>query len=374
MKKGYKRLLIFCSVLIIILCLSAFWNNILSGYRMIFFLLVLVVIFDSYFVLERDNKRYFKDLLFETFMFLMLFFIFFYLLGLVVGLARVPSYLTFNGIKNILLPIILFGILRELLRYNLLKKSDGNLICTVVVIVLMILFDLCDDYFVASFATKYSILSFIALVLLPTISRNLSYSYISKRYGYKIVIIYDLVFSLSFYLLPLIPNPNEYIMAIIYLVVPVLYAFRIYSFYMRRKDELIPRDYKKKKLKGIIVPVIIIMAMVYLYSGYFRFYAIAIASGSMEPKIHKGDLVIVDQDIPFENIEIGDVIAYRHEKIIVVHRVVKKIEYGDSYILYTQGDANEHMDDLVIEEDVVIGKVDFKIPYIGSPTVWFSEK
>ena len=163
-------------------------------------------------------------------------------------------------------------------------------------------------------------------------------------------------------------------MAIIYLVVPVLFALRIARFFNRKKDEVLPSDYKKKKLKGIVVPVILIMAMVYLYSGYFRFYAIAIASGSMEDKIHKGDVVIVDQDYNYKDLEIGDVIAYRHEKIIVVHRIAKKVEIGDSYYYYTKGDANNNMDDLVIEEDVFIGKVRYKIPYIGYPTVWFNEE
>ena len=374
MKKGYKRLLIFLSILMIILSFNAFFLNILTKYVMIFFLLVLLVIFDFYLVLERDNKRHFKDILFEIMVFLVTFFIIFYLLGLVVGLAKVPNYITFKGIKDVLLPIILFCILREILRYNLLCKSDGNVLCTIFVVILMLFFDIYDDYYYASFISQYTILRFVALILLPAIGRNISYSYVSKNYGYRPVIVFDLIFSLSFYLLPLIPNPSEYIMSVIYLLVPILFAYRIARFSERRKDEVLPSNYKKRHIKGMIVPVILIMAMVYLYSGYFRFYAIAIASGSMESVIHKGDIVIVDQKYNFNDLDVGDVIAFKHEKIIVVHRIVKRVELGGNHLyFYTKGDANNNVDDVIIEDNIFIGKVKYKIPYIGYPTVWFNE-
>jgi signal peptidase I len=74
--------------------------------------------------------------------------------------------------------------------------------------------------------------------------------------------------------------------------------------------------------------------MIYFYSGYFKYYAIAIASGSMNPQIKKGDIVVVNQRI--SNPEIGDVIAYRRDSVIVVHRIVKKINISDSYLYYTK--------------------------------------
>ena len=111
MKKGYIRLLIFVGILMLILLMNTFLINILFSYKMVFFLLVVLVIFDFYFMLEKDSNRFFKDLLFEIFLFLMTFFIIFYILGFVVGLVKMPSYLTFVGIKNVILPIILLCIL-----------------------------------------------------------------------------------------------------------------------------------------------------------------------------------------------------------------------------------------------------------------------
>ena len=373
MKGGYKRLLILLVCIFSIILLDSIFFKILHGYYMVGFLVILLLIFYKFYIFEKDNHRYFKDLIFEIIFYTILYFIIFYLLGLIVGLHKVPNYYTFKALRDIFIPIVLVCIFREILRYNMLCKADGSRILTILVVFIILLIDICDDFAVANLSSGYGILKFVALSLFPAIARNISYSYITKKSGYRPVIIFDLIFSLYPYLIPLLPNPSEYVMAIIYLMVPILFVFKLYNFFQKKKDNLIPSDYNKKKFKGIITPTIIVMILVYFYSGYFRLYAVAIASGSMTPNIHKGDIVIVDQKKP-HNIDIGDVIAYRHENIIVVHRVVKKEKYLDNYIYYTKGDANDNIDNLTIEDEMIIGEVRFKIPYIGYPTVWFNKE
>ena len=373
MKKGYIRLLIFCLCIFSVILLDTIFYKILNGYIRIGFLVILLLVFYKFYVIEKDKTRYFKEVLFEIIFYTILYFILFYLLGLIVGLHKTPNYYNLTSLKDVIIPMILFCILREILRYNLLCKAEGNKLCIILVVFTIFIIDICDDFSVASFKTQYDVLKFVALALLPCISRNISYSFISMKAGYKPVIIFDLIFSLYPYLIPLLPNPSEYLMAIIYLIVPILFVFRLYRFFQKKKDNLLPSDYKKKKFKGLLLPSIVIMIIVYFYSGYFRLYSIAIASGSMTPNIRKGDIVIVDQK-SLHNINIGDVIAYRHENIIVVHRVVKKEKFSDNYVYYTKGDANDHIDNLSIEEDVIIGIVKFKIPYIGYPTVWFNKE
>ena len=374
MKKGYKRLLLFLTGLICLLLINSFFINILTGYKMIFFIMTLLLIFDIYFVLEKDRHRYLKELLFEVFLYAMFFFILYYLLGLIVGLAKTGNYYSWVGLKTFIVPIIAYTILREILRYNLLCKSDGNKLCTILVVVFIILLDISDDFYYASFKTQYDILRFVALTLLPILSRNICYSVMTKKTGYKPVIVFDLIFTLFPYLLPIIPNPSEYLVSVIYLLIPVIFVFKIVNFYEKKKDRLLPSDYHKRRFKGAILPTIIVMILVYFYSGYFKYYAIAIASGSMSPQIKKGDIVIVNQRVEHNNIIEGDILAYRKNGIIVVHRVVNRIVVGDSYLYYTKGDANENVDDFVIEEDMIIGVVKSKIPVIGYPTVWFNKE
>ena len=118
----------------------------------------------------------------------------------------------------------------------------------------------------------------------------------------------------------------------------------------------------------------IVIILVYFVSGYFHYHAIVVASGSMETSISKGDVVVIEKiDGDVSKLKLNQVIAYRYNKIIVVHRLIKKINVDGELIFYTKGDANEQMDNYKITKDMVIGVVNVKIPYIGYPTVWINE-
>ena len=93
----------------------------------------------------------------------------------------------------------------------------------------------------------------------------------------------------------------------------------------------------------------------------------------METSICKGDVVIIKKINDVEKLKINDVIAYRYNKIIIVHRLVKKIIVNNEPIFYTKGDANNDIDNYKITKDMIIGVVNIKVPYIGYPTVWLNE-
>lgn len=374
MKKGYKRLIFFAFLLILILLINSFVFNFLSSYKMILFLLFLLLIFHIFFVIEKDNHRYLNDVIFEVFVYSISFFLLFYVLGFIVGYAKTQNYYSFYGLSQFILPTILYCVLREFFRYNVLCKADGNKIATTIAIILFIILDMTNSIYYVSLKSGYEVLRFVALTILPTISKNLAYTYISKKMGYKPIIVFDLIFSLYPYLIPILPNPNEYLVAIINLLVPIIFAFRLLRFFDRKEDHYLPSNYYKKKLKGAVIPTIIVFTLIYLYSGYFRFYVIAIGSGSMEPEIKKGDVVIVDRKCNKSSLEEGQVIAFRREKVIVVHRIAKKMKLNNEYVYYTKGDTNENIDDFLIYEKDIIGKVNHKVGFIGYPTVWLSER
>ena len=374
MKKGYKRILILSLVLIMIFLLDLFIFNFFLSYKMILFLFILLIFFHIFFVFEKDNHRYVKNVLFEILIFIISFFLIYYLLGLFIGLARGSNYLNLYGLRVFIIPLIIYTILREILRYNMLNKADGNNICSIIVVTVFIVMDMAYIIDYTSTLGKYSILKLVALSILPIISRNISYSYISKKMGYKPIIAFDLAFGLYPYLIRIVPNPSEYVVAIIQLVVPVIFAFNMLKFFTKNEDKFIDSTSYKKKLKSSILPSIIIITLVYFYSGYFKYHAIAIATGSMTPKINKGDVVIVDRKYKYESLKIGDVIAFKKDNYIIVHRIVKKIKVNNSYAYYTKGDANSSIDDILIEKNIYVGKCITRIRGIGYPTVWFSER
>jgi signal peptidase len=93
-------------------------------------------------------------------------------------------------------------------------------------------------------------------------------------------------------------------------------------------------------------------------------HGFVILSGSMEPAVSPGDVVIVDASAP---VEVGDVITFDDGKEIpTTHRVIG-VEDGQ-YL--TQGDANPNPDGAPIPPDAVLGRVTFTIPEIGHVILW----
>ena len=85
--------------------------------------------------------------------------------------------------------------------------------------------------------------------------------------------------------------------------------------------------------------------------------ASVVLSGSMEPALSVGDLLIFTEE---EHYEVGDVVVYQSGKMPVVHRIVAM----DGESVTTRGDAN-NADDAPIPRDAIKGRVLFHIPYVG---------
>ena len=371
MKRGYRNLLIFEIFIIILLFLNNFVSGILSGYLKVLFILFLIVAFKFIFGFEKDRHHLWKMILVEVLIFLLGYFILYYVFGIVISFTRIRNYLNFNGIFNVIIPLILTIISKEFLRYNMLKKSEGSRSLIILTTSVFIMIDLIGGFDRATFLKPVSIFMFLSLWLLPIISKNILCSYISYKVGYKPVLVYLLVMELYPYIIPIIPNPNEYIYSIINLVIPFVLLYRLYKLFKKDMDEDIVREYHKKHFLALILPCMISIFMVYITSGYFHYHAIVIASGSMEPEIYKGDVVVIEKiGDNYDLLDLNQVIAYRYNDIIVVHRLVKVINVDGEKFYYTKGDANNDIDNYQITKDMIIGIVNVKVPYIGLPTVW----
>ncbi len=90
-----------------------------------------------------------------------------------------------------------------------------------------------------------------------------------------------------------------------------------------------------------------------------------VKSGSMEPTIHTGSVVVMK---PAKSYNVGDIIVFGKDtarEIPTTHRVIdKKIVNGQTSFV-TKGDANEEQDPREIGAGEVLGKVLFSVPYAG---------
>lgn len=92
-----------------------------------------------------------------------------------------------------------------------------------------------------------------------------------------------------------------------------------------------------------------------------------VKSGSMEPAIPTGSIVYIAKS-SLDKIHVNDIIAYRMNDMIVIHRIIDFAEEGKGYI--TQGDNNKTKDISPVSFEQLNGKVVFHIPYLGYVHSW----
>ena len=136
---------------------------------------------------------------------------------------------------------------------------------------------------------------------------------------------------------------------------------------------------KKIISKGVIKDILIVVVGVLIiwlglqiaFGTQNPFYVVA--SGSMIPVLEVYDVIIIQGHIPFEEIEIGNIIVFNrpsdHDRVIV-HRVIS-ITDDNPKTIRTQGDANNASipgTDFPFTEEEYIGKVEYILPQVGYVT------
>lgn len=116
-------------------------------------------------------------------------------------------------------------------------------------------------------------------------------------------------------------------------------------------------------ISGTILVFLVAFAALLFAPKIAGYESMAVISGSMEPKIPIGALVLVDSQ-GAKDVKIGDSISYKlSADTVVTHRVVEINEATQEII--TKGDANNTNDGKPVRFENVMGKVVFTIPYLG---------
>ena len=131
--------------------------------------------------------------------------------------------------------------------------------------------------------------------------------------------------------------------------------------------------------RGILRDVIIIaVGIAAIWAGLYVVFGMAnpffvVASGSMVPELEVYDVLVVQRNIPFGELKVGDIIVFDrpsdHNRVIV-HRIVSIVD-EDPRTIRTKGDANRASipgTDFPVTNAEYIGKVEIVIPQVGYVT------
>ncbi|EOU1756772.1 signal peptidase I [Clostridium perfringens] len=127
-----------------------------------------------------------------------------------------------------------------------------------------------------------------------------------------------------------------------------------------------------KIFKNVIFCLVVSILIIFMSISFannlgiskYKFYDVL--TGSMSPTIKPGDFIVV-KEIDSNKVENGDIITFKsnNSKNLTTHRVVDVINDNGNISFQTKGDANDVLDPMLIDSNLLVGKVIFNIPCIG---------
>lgn len=340
-----------------------------------FFWVALLILSVILFGMRNRTASKFVDVIQLVFIYCMGYELITYLSGLFLGFVRSPySMDPTTMIKNIA-PFLIMIICQEYVRNAVITRYQKDKKVMVAITVAIIAFEISYGIWAYDLNSAAEIVKMLSILVAGTITKNCLCSYLAYRTDYKPAILYRCIFELIIYVVPIYPNLGEYIEAMVSMAFPVLLLVSIIAIYEKKKY----RQPKKSLFQTIMLwlpAVFVILLVVGLQSGIFKYRSMSIGSQSMYPNINKGDIVVIEQyetDEELRSIVKGEVLVFKHDGIIIVHRVTQIKEKDGRLIFNTKGDNNNAEDAYDIDQSQVVGVAKFRIPYIGYPSVWLSE-
>lgn len=293
--------------------------------------------------------------------------------GLFITFGNNPYFTT---VKGFLINLWMFGtviISKEYIRYRLINnvyENDKKEIAILVSLIYIIIEIELNKYINTKITLLFA-LKDICQNLIPLIAKNVLYSYISMKSDWKPASIYELFTKLYLWLSPILPNAPWIMVAIIETTIPTILFFYIRYANSKNSEIKSRQEIENVNPKNSIPLVVLVILAIWFTIGVFPVKPIAVASGSMEKELYVGDVVIVKK-CNANDIVNGDIIQYQMKGYTVIHRVIEKKQKNGEYYFTTKGDNNPSEDKESVKEDQVLGKVIFKVKYLGYPAIWLN--
>lgn len=206
---------------------------------------------------------------------------------------------------------------------------------------------------------------FIGKRLIPVICLQILMNEAVLKGGIRTALIIQVGLNMITYVFPVLPNLRWITEALLNILLPIFgLPLLAYGAPDRQNDKAIKREENHGSFSSLAWGLLSVL-IVWFSLGIFPVFPTVILTGSMEPYIMPGDVVIV-KETDSDDLQVGDVIQFWSEGIYIIHRVID-IENGE---YKTKGDNNNAPDSDLVPGEYVKGKMIYKIPIIGKPIVY----
>ncbi len=289
--------------------------------------------------------------------------------GLIDGLGKSPYD---HSLYGIVLNIFTVGsalVGKEIVRSFMIKNlsRNGRLVSFITVALLMSTVTISHNRY-TSLKGWSGMVEFMAEYLLPELCHNFLATYLSYMGGPIPSIIYMGVLQGFHWLSPVLPDLKWITAALIGTMCPIFCFLSMQSIYTRETKLYKRRSTSEDNPVTWMITSLISVGLIWFSVGVFPIYPSVIATGSMEPMIKPGDVVLIKK-VDVNSLKEGDVIQFRHDDILISHRIVEIIKEEDVVSYRTKGDNNLRADGWLVAQHEVRGKIIKVVPKIGWPTL-----
>lgn len=379
MKKSTLKILILEICMIIVLSMNCFVFDIFSIKDYGYFAIILTFLFFTIALLgfarnKYNDKRQISvallvfSALYQAFIFV--------LFGLKLGFVKSIYNLGINHLFKIVLPVILIIVSSEILRHQMLSKGRYSKLVIVFTTILFILIESFINIGMYNLNTPKGIFEFIFFAIFIFVIKNIFLTFMSYHFGYTPNIVYRIITEIPIYYLPIYPNMNDYLQAVINLILPFILLFYFIKYTLAHKRNKItkPDGEIKKFIKRVLSSLLMmtVISFFLLVNGVFKYFFLVVGSGSMEKELYVGDMVLVEKITNYDTLVEGQVLVFKKENKTIIHRIVDINRENDIISIKTKGDNNNSEDKWIVNDKDIIGIAKWKIPYIGYPTIWLN--
>lgn len=344
------------------------FNYLINPFIWIIFVIITIKL------LENDS-RHIKDKIGKgqtLFIISIIYLMIYFSTGLFFGFENSPYAKDFLSIIRNLWAFISIIILQEKIRSILLNYVSKRKRYIIIITIIFILLNIDFNGFIINFSSFKLFFKYLFGTFIPICVEHVLLTYISLKCGFKSVLFFRLPIEISYFVLPIFPRLDWFISSLfIFMFYFIVFLIINHEYEVRNASR---RSKSSNPLSYIIFFIIIIVFVIFVMGG-LKYKPVAVVSNSMIPIFERGDLVIVQKIVKedIHKLKINDIIEYRIDNHIVVHRIVKIEEVKGKLYFQTKGDNNNTVDTEYVEEENILGKVKLTIPKIGYPTVWLTE-
>lgn len=307
-----------------------------------------------------------ETVIFLAFIFAVFHLLFFVIFGLFTSFGKNSYSLTPLGIISNLAPIGAALIGGEMCRSFLInslagKKPYRSIICFSLIFAI---FNMSLGNIIG-LSDNLSVLDYLTNMVFPQLTQSIAASFLVYLAGPVPAIIYLGIIRIFNYLSPYIPNPSEIPRLLFNVLVPLISVSIILRIYTKEASEFKRDTRSKTGVFGWVLVCALSVAIVWFSVGVFPLFPSVVLTGSMEPKIMPGDIVLVEK-ISSDSVNVGDIVMYYSEDgIYITHRVIEKTDQSGVTQFVTKGDNNPSADPKSVNSEQVKGRIIGLIPKLG---------